>query len=102
MLLANNIDRKSWIKYDSNSDFPIQNIPFGVFKTNNNEFHIATIIGKTIISLKNLEKAGYFNEIELHQNTFQEKNFNVRLLICDKNNDVRVKQPVKSLYPLDW
>jgi len=76
MLSANNIDRKSWIKYDSNSDFPIQNIPFGVFKTNNNEFHIATIIGKTIISLKNLEKAGYFNEIELHQNTFQEKNLN--------------------------
>ena len=50
MLSANNIDRKSWIKYDSNSDFPIQNIPFGVFKTHNNEFHIATIIGKTIIS----------------------------------------------------
>jgi len=76
MLSANNIDRKSWIKYDSNSDFPIQNIPFGVFKTQNNEFHIATIIGKTIISLKNLEKSGYFNELELKKNTFQEKNLN--------------------------
>ena len=38
MLSANNINRKSWIKYDSNSDFPIQNIPFGVFKTNKNNF----------------------------------------------------------------
>ena len=76
MLSANNIDRKSWIKYEPNSDFPIQNIPFGVFKTHNNEFHIATIIGKTIISLKNLEKEGYFNEIELNKNTFQEKNLN--------------------------
>ncbi len=76
MLSANNIDRKSWIKYDSNSDFPIQNIPFGVFKTTNNEFHIATIIGETIISLKNLEQEGYFNEIELKKNTFQEKSLN--------------------------
>ena len=48
MLSANNIDRKSWIEYESNNDFPIQNIPFGVFKTKKNEFHIATIIGKTI------------------------------------------------------
>ena len=63
MLLANNINRKSWIKYDSNSDFPIQNIPFGVFKTNKNEFHIASRIGDTIISLKNLEKYGFFEDL---------------------------------------
>ena len=58
MLSANNINRKSWIEYDSNSDFPIQNIPFGVFKTKNNEFHIATIIGKTIIP-ENTSKTGF-------------------------------------------
>ena len=33
MIKANDITRKSWIKYDKNSDFPIQNIPFGVFKS---------------------------------------------------------------------
>ena len=31
MIQANDITRKSWIKYDANSDFPIQNIPFGAF-----------------------------------------------------------------------
>lgn len=76
MLSANNIDRKSWIEYESNNDFPIQNIPFGVFKTKKNEFHIATIIGKTIISLKNLEKNGFLNNLELNENTFQGKNLN--------------------------
>ena len=76
MLSANNIDRKSWIEYKSNSDFPIQNIPFGVFKTKKNEFHIATIIGETIISLKNLEKNGFLNNLELNKNTFQGKNLN--------------------------
>ena len=30
---ANDPKRKSWIKVPENSDFPIQNIPFGVFIT---------------------------------------------------------------------
>ena len=65
MLSANNTERKSWINYDNNCDFPIQNIPFGVFKTNQKDYHIATIIGETVISIKNLEKEGYFNKINL-------------------------------------
>ena len=100
MLSANNIDRKSWIKYDSNSDFPIQNIPFGVFKTNNNEFHIATIIGKTIISLKNLEKQDYFNEIELNRNTFQGKNLN-QLLKQKKSIWRAVRNKIADLFDLE-
>tara|TARA_B100001758_G_C18380260_1_gene596808 strand:+ start:141 stop:1403 length:1263 start_codon:yes stop_codon:yes gene_type:complete len=100
MLSANNIDRKSWIKYDSNSDFPIQNIPFGVFKTKNNEFHIATIIGKTIISLKNLEKQGYFNEIELNKNTFQGKNLN-QLLKQKKSIWRAVRNKIADLFDLE-
>ena len=72
MLSANNTERKSWINYDNNCDFPIQNIPFGVFKTNHKDYHIATIIGETIISIKNLEKQGYFNKINLLKHTFQE------------------------------
>ena len=38
MIKANDITRKSWINYDKNSDFPIQNIPFGVFKTKEETF----------------------------------------------------------------
>ena len=100
MLSANNIDRKSWIKYDSNSDFPIQNIPFGVFKTNNNEFHVATIIGKTIISLKNLEKEGYFSDIELNKNTFQGKNLN-QLLKQKKTIWRAVRNKIADLFDLE-
>ena len=37
-ITANYPDRKSWLTIDSNSDFPIQNIPFGVFLTK--EFNI--------------------------------------------------------------
>ena len=76
MISANNIKRKSWIKYDKNCDFPIQNIPFGVFKTRNNEFHVGSIIGETLISLKNLEKHGYLSNVGLKNQTFHGKDLN--------------------------
>ena len=70
MIKANDITRKSWIQYDANTDFPIQNIPFGVFKTINGNTHIGTIIGNTAISLSSLEELGYFTNIKLEKNTF--------------------------------
>ena len=70
MIKANDINRKSWIKYNDDSDFPIQNIPFGAFKLNNNEIHLASIIGDTVISLTKLEELGYFKETKLIPKTF--------------------------------
>ena len=100
MLSANNINRKSWIKYDSNSDFPIQNIPFGVFKTKNSEFHVATIIGETIISLKNLEKEGFLNNLGLSQNTFQGQNLN-EFLKHKKSIWRSVRNKIADLFDLE-
>ena len=100
MLLANNINRKSWIKYDSNSDFPIQNIPFGVFKTNKNEFHIASRIGDTIISLKNLEKYGFFEDLCLTKDTFQGENLN-KLLKQNKSIWRSVRNKICDLFDLE-
>ena len=100
MLSANNINRKSWIEYNSNSDFPIQNIPFGVFKTKNNEFHVATIIGETIISLKNLEKEGFLNNLGLNQNTFQGKNLN-EFLKHKKSVWRSVRNSISDLFDLE-
>ncbi len=64
MIKANNTQRKSWIKYNNDSDFPIQNIPFGVFQTKKHKHaQIGTIIGETVISLTEMEKDGFFNLI---------------------------------------
>ena len=99
MLSANNTERKSWINYDNNCDFPIQNIPFGVFKTNQKDYHIATIIGETIISIKNLEKEGYFNKINLLKHTFQEPNLN-KFLEHDKSIWREVRNKIAEIFDL--
>ena len=99
MLSANNTERKSWINYDNNCDFPIQNIPFGVFKTNQKDYHIATIIGETVISIKNLEKEGYFNKINLLKHTFQEPNLN-KFLEHDKSIWRKVRNKIAEIFDL--
>ena len=99
MLSANNTERKSWINYDNNCDFPIQNIPFGVFKTNEKDYHIATIIGETVISIKNLEKEGYFNKINLLKHTFQEPNLN-KFLEHDKSIWREVRNKIAEIFDI--
>ena len=60
MIKANNKDIKTWIVVPSHSDFPIQNIPFGIAKRNNEVF-VATRIGDTVVNLYQLARLGYFS-----------------------------------------
>lgn len=60
MIKANNPEIKSWIEVPENSDFPIQNIPFGIAKSGKQVF-VATRIGNTVINLHQLAKMGFFD-----------------------------------------
>ena len=57
---------KSWVEVDENSDFPIQNIPFGVFcPKGGGDLHVATAIGNQILDLALLDDAGVFSGTEI-------------------------------------
>ena len=45
-ITANNPQRKSWLHVEQGCDFPIQNIPFGVFITKDDIITIGTRIGE--------------------------------------------------------
>lgn len=64
MLTANDPSRKTWLEVPANSDFPIQNIPFGVFIPEDDFTTIGTRIGDTAIDLAAMHQLGYFNDIE--------------------------------------
>lgn len=52
---------KSWIPVSADSDFPIQNLPFGVFRPRTGgDAHIATAVGDCVIDLHDLSRAGLF------------------------------------------
>jgi fumarylacetoacetase len=73
---TNNPNRKSWINVDKNSDFPIQNIPFGVFLTRDDVITIGTRIGNTAIDLGALHQLGYFEGIPLTDDIFLQDTLN--------------------------
>ena len=75
-LAANNPNRNSWLYVNKNSDFPIQNIPFGVFLTKDDIITIGTRIGDTAIDLGALHQLGYFDGIPLTDDIFLQDTLN--------------------------
>ncbi|CAM2986920.1 fumarylacetoacetate hydrolase [Flavobacterium succinicans] len=75
-ILANNPNRKSWLEVASDSDFPIQNIPFGVFLTKENIVTVGTRIGNYAIDLGALQQLNYFEGIELTDDMFMQDTLN--------------------------
>ncbi|NND15791.1 MAG: fumarylacetoacetase, partial [Eudoraea sp.] len=73
---ANNPALKSWLDVPSDSDFPIQNIPFGVFLTRENVITIGTRIGEYAIDLAAMHQLGYFEEIPLTDDIFLQDTLN--------------------------
>lgn len=75
-LTANNPNRKSWLSVPANSDFPIQNIPFGVFLTKDDVITVGTRIGDYAIDLSALQQLHYFDGIELTDDVFMQDTLN--------------------------
>ena len=63
MIKANNPELKSWIDVDKGSDFPIQNIPFGIIKRKGHNPTTATRIGNTVIDLFALSKLNLLDDL---------------------------------------
>lgn len=75
---ANDPNRKSWVEIPANSDFTIQNLPFGIFKTNFFEPRVGVAIGNKVLDLYSLAILGY-----LKNSPFEPKDF-----LSDKLNTI--------------
>ena len=75
-ITANNPNRKSWLEVPNDSDFPIQNIPFGVFLTKDDVITIGTRIGDNAIDLGALQQLNYFDGIDLTDDMFMQDTLN--------------------------
>ncbi|MGB5227509.1 MAG: fumarylacetoacetase [Eudoraea sp.] len=75
-LKTNDPSKKTWLPVAANSDFPIQNIPFGVFLTRDDVITIGTRIGDYAIDLGALHQLGYFNGIPLTDDIFLQDTLN--------------------------
>ncbi|MGX7666206.1 fumarylacetoacetase [Flavobacterium pedocola] len=75
-ITANDPNRTSWLSVPENCDFPIQNIPFGVFITKEDVVTIGTRIGDFAIDMGALQQLGYFEGIDLTDDMFMQDTLN--------------------------
>ncbi|MCB0803870.1 MAG: fumarylacetoacetase [Flavobacteriales bacterium] len=62
-IFANNKHLKSWIEVEKDSDFPIQNIPFGIIFNKELSPRVASRIGDFAIDILQLFKLGYLDDL---------------------------------------
>ena len=70
MIKANDPTLKSWIDVAKDSHFPIQNIPFGIFKAKDHVPRVATRIGDMVIDLGRLADLGFFDDLDINLKVF--------------------------------
>lgn len=73
---ANNPSLKSWVEVPTNSDFSIQNLPFGIIKTPNLMPRVAVRIGDKVLDLKTLFVLGYLENLPYELGDFDSEFLN--------------------------
>lgn len=69
--------RRSWVPYPEDTEFPIQNIPFGVcMREGGDQAFCASIIGGQVIDLDQLHRLGAFGGITLPPGIFHQDHLN--------------------------
>ncbi len=76
MIKANDPSLKSWVEVPEGSDFPIQNLPFGVFKTPGLQPRLCTAIGTYVADLSVLAEHGFFDDLQIDRGVFYQPTLN--------------------------
>ena len=69
------VNLTSWVEVPDGSDFPIQNLPYGVFSDSGGT-RCGVAIGDSIVDLAAAERAGIFAETGLEADTFSSESLN--------------------------
>ena len=77
---ANDPSLRSWVDVPPNSDFPIQNLPLGIFRTEEDGPRVGIAIGDLILDLKVLSTLGYLRNMPFDPTVYSSNVLNPLLL----------------------
>ncbi len=98
---ANDPTLKSWIKVPENSDFPIQNLPFGIIKINGGKPRVASRIGDFAIDLKSLFILGYLDNLPFTLEDFDSEYLN-HMMMKGKEATRKLRNRLSKLFRDDF
>lgn len=96
MVNANDPKLKSWVEVPKGSDFPIQNLPFGIFKTDYLPPVAGVAIGNHVLDLVYLHENGFLDGLGLPSGVFNHKELNGFLALGRKKGR-EVRQRISEL-----
>jgi fumarylacetoacetase len=112
MIKANDPKLRSWVNVPAGCDFPIQNLPFGIFKTGQRSARAGVAIGEQILDLSAVAEFGYFDALNIDKKVFSQSTLNdfialgkpvwrkvrdrVSELLDEKNKALQSQQSVKE------
>jgi fumarylacetoacetase len=76
MTAEKDIHKNSWIDVPEGSDFPLYNIPYGIFSVGNSPFRAGTRIGDQVIDLRVLSELGYLDGTGAAPDVFSQPTLN--------------------------
>jgi fumarylacetoacetase len=76
MIAANDPSLTSWIEVRPDNDFPIQNLPLGIFRSEDQSPRVATIVGNKVVDLAALQELGYLEGLNLPPETLESSYLN--------------------------
>jgi fumarylacetoacetase len=76
MIRANNPTLSSWVAVPLGSDFPIQNLPFGIFKTKGEKPRVCSAIGDYVVDLAKVNDLAFFADLEIPKSIFYNQYIN--------------------------
>lgn len=82
-IAANNPNLKSWVEIPENSDFPIQNLPFGIFEQKGYK-QAGVAIGEMVLDLAGLQNHGFLDGLGLPDKVFEKDTLNTFLALGKK------------------
>ena len=93
---ANNPLLQSWMDVNQGSDFPIQNIPFGIYSDSKVTHRACSAIGEHIVDLYELASNGYFEALNIPQEFFRSGTLN-DLIALGKQTTNHLRERISEL-----
>ena len=96
LITANDPKLSSWVEVDQDSDFPIQNLPFGIFSKDNTSPRVGVAIGNQILDLKSLFEFGYLDSLGFSNQDF-DNNYLNQLMLHGKQATRALRNRISNL-----